>query len=348
MKFYKYSILAMMGLAVSLTSCSDDDDYTVGSESAGPYFSSTLAKAYEVDKGESYVTFDVTRTDKAAAATYNLVFTDPSGLFTAPASVTFDAGEDVAPVKVTFDFDKLKAGTTYKLKVAIEEGQAYIYGNDAYEFSVSVPVYVSFCDPFIIPGFGVKNTDYIWQVKLNNGADEDTYSLEAPYQIEECPIYEFNQLAGKEKAKIEFNVSIPECVYIYKDYAGFKDDEGTYVIANWAGYVWDVNKNASGATLASIMDFMVGKGWADRFSTFEDGVITIPFSLFGVGADPMGDDFGYTWKNPQTGYIFFPEASENAKAKVCGRKVTRPAISGMLGIVETERLIANPDELRIR
>lgn len=346
MKIFKYSILAMMGLAVSLTSCNDDEDYTVGAESTGPYFDSALAKSYEVTKENSFVQFDVTRTDKSAAATYNLTLTDPSGLFTAPASVTFDAGQSVAPVKVSFGFDNLKPGTTYKLKAEVEN--AYIYGNNAYEFSVSVPIYVSYCDSFILPGFEVANTDYIWQVKLNlDDKDPNVYYLDGPYQVEECPIYDLNEEKDFEKAQIKFDVSIPECVFIYKQYAGYKDTDGSFVLCNYAGHVYDVNKEVEGLTLQLLVDFMVGQGAASRFSTFEDGVVSIPFSIFGWGADPMGEDYGYTWNKQQTGYIFFPDATEETKAKVCGRMVTRPAITGMLNIVNSERLKNNPEELRI-
>lgn len=133
MKFFKYSIMAMMALAVSLTSCSDDDKYADGAQSPGAYFANDLPAT--VDLGFDGGSFDVTvnRTGTDAAATYNLVANDPSGLFTFPATVSFAENELTTLVNVTFDPAQIVTDKKYPITLTIEGASEY--GNATYSFN---------------------------------------------------------------------------------------------------------------------------------------------------------------------------------------------------------------------
>lgn len=129
-KVFNYIKLALVGLvAVGVASCNDEYEYTpVGAEAQtdGVYFA-TPSASEEIDPtaATSYA-ITVSRKDSTNAGTYKLnVLTNTDDAFNVPSTVSFAAGEATATVTVTFP--KAGVGTTYTLKVAVDESETSPY-----------------------------------------------------------------------------------------------------------------------------------------------------------------------------------------------------------------------------
>lgn len=111
----------MLGMAVALTSCSDDDDYIPGTPKAGVYFPNTVSSEIQILPTET--SFDIP-VDRVAGtpATATVSVNDPSGLFTVPATVSFDGDKLSTNLTITYDPAKLTLGETYKITITLSEG----------------------------------------------------------------------------------------------------------------------------------------------------------------------------------------------------------------------------------
>lgn len=121
MKLFKSTILAMLGMAVALTSCSDDDDYIPGTPKAGVYFPNTVSSEIQILPTESSFDIRVDRV-KGTPATATVTVEDPSGLFTVPSTVTFDGESLTTNLTIGYNPSELTLGETYKITVALSEG----------------------------------------------------------------------------------------------------------------------------------------------------------------------------------------------------------------------------------
>lgn len=134
MKLFKSIIPALLAVvAVGFTACSDDDDYVVGQQSPGAYFSDKLPATVAIPLDGSSFDITVNRTSADDPATYTLTSTDESGLFNIPSSVTFTGSELTAPVTITFDPSKVEFDTPYPITLKLESATAY--GKETYSFN---------------------------------------------------------------------------------------------------------------------------------------------------------------------------------------------------------------------
>lgn len=227
MKFFKYSVLALMGMTVSLTACSDDDDYAVGAQSPGAYFSEGMPETYKVAEGSSSFDVVVSRTGVDAPVTYTLASTDPSGLFTIPTSVTFEANALTAAVTITYTDTQLEWDTKYPLSLTLTDG-ATTYGNNKYSFNVIK------ANPIISKDLGVGQFTYacIW-----SGTYDDGTTLQYNPAKPNDQTYILSEWGGGNS---DFAIHVPdaEARDSYGDCPAYVHPQNTLYVHSKYGPVW--------------------------------------------------------------------------------------------------------------
>lgn len=123
MKLFKSSILAILGLVIGLTSCSDDK-YVVGESSPGAYFAQGTLTTINISPTGSSFTVPLMRTADGALS-YTLSSMDVSGLFSIPTSVNFDANSNITDIVITYDNTKLELGQPYEISLAVDGNSHY-------------------------------------------------------------------------------------------------------------------------------------------------------------------------------------------------------------------------------
>lgn len=284
MKFFKYSLYTLVALAVSaaFTACDEDDvpgKYTPGAPSDGPYFSSTLADSYDISKGESSVTFDLSRANGGDEATYNLEVKNPDPeIFTIPAQVTFAKDATSAPVTISFDNEKIADGTVYDFEVTVAD--ASTYGVGSYVFTIMKP------EPWETIGTGIYVDDIVcslynigggktlsWKVEIQqNGLDKTLYRLVNPY----ATMAKMVNGATFDSAN-QYNIT-------------FKIREDNSV-------VFTPNPFCTGLTLDPSYGVIYGAQMKAGIGVYEDGVITFPTNGFGVVEE---SEMGQGWYKGNT------------------------------------------------
>lgn len=133
----KLNKILFLGLAaaLSLTACSDDDDYTAGAprneNAAGVNFENTPSSVTLGAADESFtITVSREKTEGALTVPFK-VNASVEGIFTVPSSVTFEDGQADAEieVKASTSMEIMKA---YRLYIDIPEEFYDQYGVDAY------------------------------------------------------------------------------------------------------------------------------------------------------------------------------------------------------------------------
>lgn len=284
MKFLKYSLYTLVALAVSaaFTACDEDDvpdKYTPGAPSDGPYFSNTLAETYDISKGESSVTFDLSRANGGDEATYNLEVKNPDPeIFTIPAQVTFAKDATSAPVTISFDNEKIADGTVYDFEVTVAD--ASTYGVGSYVFTIFKP------EPWVSLGKGIYTDDIVcslynigggktlsWEVEIQqNGLDKTLYRLVNPYAT----------MAKMVNGAI-FDTS--------------KDYSITFHVLEDNSVYFSPNPFCTGITLDPSYGVIYGAQMKAGIGVYEDGVITFPTNGFGVVEE---SEMGQGWYKGNT------------------------------------------------
>ena len=125
-------LVALLG-CLTLSSCSDDDDYTadpsVDPNCQGAYFAASNTYDYELDP-ESPTSFSLTveRTNTESAATIGIeVLANTENIFEIPESVSFEAGQSTATI--TLSFPNAEIGTSYGYELKLEDGNYNPYAN---------------------------------------------------------------------------------------------------------------------------------------------------------------------------------------------------------------------------
>lgn len=148
MKLLKSSIFAALALAVTLTGCSDDDNYSSGQASPGVYFpqgldskvtSSTEASVYEVP---------VCRTSADDKSTYEVSYNiyPKTDAISIPSTVSFSGDAVNSTLPITYDAEALNQDDVYAIVINLSDASSY--GDAAYSFSfqVSAPLVTELWD----------------------------------------------------------------------------------------------------------------------------------------------------------------------------------------------------------
>lgn len=156
MKFLKSTILAVLGIAAVMTSCSDDNKYEPAGPAAGVYFSNVAPTSVLISDEETSFDVQVLRTQDAPLSA-NVTATDASGLFNIPTQVTFESGKLEANLTIGYDPAKLKLETPYQITLKLEN--EYGYALSEYTFTVKMG------QPVVTEKAGLGNYTYncIWK-----------------------------------------------------------------------------------------------------------------------------------------------------------------------------------------
>lgn len=181
-----------------------------------------------------------------------------------------------------------------------------------------------FVDGWILPGFGVDVMNYAWNVPLMvSTSNSSVFALDSPWTQEMCPLENDNSLAYR----VVIDASNKNCVLMQPQESGYASATnfgGMVEISNFEGYVASLYPDM---TISEVMAFTMSKGKA--LSTYEDGIMTFKTALFSDSGK-----FGYSWNNPQTGYVITPAAQAPAKRGLLGKLAVKPARQGMLKVVK--------------
>lgn len=133
-KIFKYFMMVVVAIAgISLASCSDDDDnYTVGEQSAGAYLYTESTDVVFLPSDEQVFSIKLGRTDATEAQTISLACNND--LFTAPTTVTFAAGEKEVAVPVTCS---LNLGQSEDVMFTIPTDESSVYGDDTISMTIT-------------------------------------------------------------------------------------------------------------------------------------------------------------------------------------------------------------------
>lgn len=124
----------MLGLAVALSSCSDDK-YTVDQKLVGAYFAGSQSTTLAFSNETTSYTLKVYRTENSATS-YTVTTTEPSGLFNVPTSVVFAADEYVTDLVITYDPAQCEEEKDYPMTIVL--GDNVNIGRNALNFIVVV------------------------------------------------------------------------------------------------------------------------------------------------------------------------------------------------------------------
>ena len=136
MKLFKSSILAVLALGATLTSCNETSDvtYVPGAQDPGAFFASDINTAIVVAEDATSAEIQINRTSDLITEA-NITAVDESKLFTIPGTVVFDEGKGNTPLTITFDPNKLELGKAYPVKLTIAD--ASTYGQASCEFTIT-------------------------------------------------------------------------------------------------------------------------------------------------------------------------------------------------------------------
>ncbi len=260
MKFFKYTALALMGLAVSLTSCSDDDDYTVGAQSPGAFFQSALPSTVNLSDEAGTFTVELNRTGADAPSSYTVTLTDAdnTGLFTTQTEAVFSEGEISTELVVSYDPAKVEYDKEYKLTLSVSP--ASDYGNASYSFVAVMKT------PLVTETL----KDAVWTFgspfgpAINERNVVQSYSPKTPNNVTFTVIDFIGSYAEQEEAGEEYEpypnivIEIPDMNNVVNGRIPCRILPQYIGVDNTTGQIWF-------GDIASVYDYAFGPGQGDNF-----------------------------------------------------------------------------------
>ena len=177
MKFNKIFLIAAVALAGIFTSCSDDDDYSVGKQ-AGSY-NVTFAEQSNVTVGPNDSSFDVTlkRTSTSGSLTVPIEKIQVPEGFVVPESATFADGDSLTTISIAVPSDMAYfTDYTFCIAVAEEYTNPYLaqdtYGR--YQVTTVKEDYVTYATATFEDTFWYEDS---WDVTIEYSAIADLYRI---------------------------------------------------------------------------------------------------------------------------------------------------------------------------
>lgn len=336
MKFFRYSVLAL-ALAAGFTSCSDDDDYVPGGESAGVYFPTDDALEVTLDRKVNTFEVTVSRLGETAEATYTLTGQADEEVFTLPASVKFAQGETTTKVSIAYDQDAMKLDKAYDVFLGFAEGTVISdYGYASLEMAVTLPA------PWKTIGTGTYQDFYVFPsyYSLDDGSyltyecelqqheiDETRFRWVHPYGenfAKACAAVGLNleptQYDSENKYYFEFISADKEHVLIPYQSTGLVMDEadGTLYVGNKAGMYYSLGGYPFDILIQNYPEFFGEMSWGDEEVEDENGekkTETVVKTIFQgpkltcLNFEPAPDSW-HTLTNDPGGYNWWREGVE--------------------------------------
>lgn len=304
--------------------------------------------------------------DYSVDAEYAGILTAPNGSHSVIANVSL--GKDVAVAKTALvavenESEAIEAvinGTAADIQEITESGQvAYPVAEDGKYFitvvsysedkslgeSIAVPINVSLGgkepsefesigtgamqDAWILPAFSVGGAqvnpaEFVFPIEIGKHKEKaDTYCLFSPYTSDNFGAASLNEFPAERE--IVF-LAEPDFVYFPAQLSGFgkKSWGGELTLCNNEGWVASKIGTEDKATLVAVMNKN-----SIELTTFEDGIITIYDSLFGIPAND--NELGYHWKNYNVSMIAMPGATDAAVAKARAKAIAAPRFGTFTG-----------------
>lgn len=284
-----------MALVVGFTACSEDGaDYQPGEFAEGPqaYFPSDAQTSFSVGADDSSVTIPVNRVETTGTIDVPVLVTvaeGNEGLFDAPTSVSFADGAKSTSLNVTFDYTTLAAGTTYEVKLKLDDPTLTTpYASSEVTVAITVP------EPYVL-----KGTATIWDglvYTLFTGGVSDPYEVEV-YEHLEHPGYLYFKNAYTKAYPTSYFVDFGMSEDQVSQFVSYPEED-VYFVLNVAdpNYVilplQSLGLNVSYGEMVAGMLSDAGAGSLDDcVGTLKNGVITFPPKTL-IIADDEGTYYG--------------------------------------------------------
>lgn len=274
MKLNKLFIGLFGMLALTVASCSSDDDYQRASVSGEQvYFPNTLGNVIETSPDESSFTVPVYRVNTVGELTVPLTITmAPGSIYTPQAQqVTFADGSSQASLTFTYDPADIVYGDYYDISIAISGDELLSdYGVSTYNFQAGKTAWVDmdgvaiYREDVITALFGVDNPVYEVDIQ-ENVVTPGVYRIINPYG----EAYEYNEPGDWDDSKdyyVTVNATDPDHVYVERSEMGVDWGYGMMSVQSLATYYM-----AQGKTVQELI-----ASNPEYFGTLENGVITMP------------------------------------------------------------------------
>lgn len=263
----------MMAMAVTLTACSDDDDYVVGQQSHGAYFPEGQADEFVIttDQTPSFKV-EVDRVDFQSPAKYELTYTVEPACdgFNVPTEVTFAPNEKTADLVVTFDPEKVTLEQVYNLTFTLKG--ASDYGSDSYSCTVK------YGTPNVTELFGTGNFIYsgtffegddpgLEMFKSYNPAEPNKLTLTIEHWGQDAPLV----IEVPDMSAVDANGNV--CCHVPLQYVGYTHPSYGRVFVGDI-YYYDMYLGASAAEADA--DFQANP----CYYTPEKGLFTLNLAYF--------------------------------------------------------------------
>lgn len=261
-------------LALTLASCSSDDDYQRASVSGEQvYFPNTLSSTIETSPDATSFTVPVYRINTVGELTVPLTITMAEGSIYTPTAqqVTFADGSNEAALTFTYNPNDIVFGDYYNISIAIN-GEELLsdYGVSTYSFKAGKTAWVdmdgvaTYREDIITALFGVDNLMYEVPVQ-ENVVTPGIYRLINPYG----EAYEYNEPGDWDDSQDYFltiNATDPDHVYVERGELGVDWSYGMMSAQSMVTYYM-----AQGQTVEELI-----ASHPEYFGTLSNGVITMP------------------------------------------------------------------------
>ena len=298
MKLLNKSIFAALAVSLAaLTSCSDDNNYQPGAESAGCYFEQ-VPETRQLSFEESSFTVLVGRSVTDQAITVPVAITDASGLFSGASEVSFAQGQATAEYVVGYDASKIVPDKEYEISLKLASD--FQYGVTSYTFTAVLPApwtslgKATYTDNIISSLY--KISSLTWEVEIQeNDVTPGVYRLIAPYEWFGSNVGGCEYVPG-DNNDMEIHAENPNQVY----FPLFST--GIIVDADY-GQILAISLGARYLEAGNPADLIEQKGF---FGTLKDGIIEFPVNGISVVEEAEYGQGFYNGNTSGTEQILFP------------------------------------------
>lgn len=140
-KYFLASVLTVL-VAAGISSCSDDDNYSVGDVSEGAFFPESNPSSVRASNRESVYELTVCRTSKNAPSSYGIttnMYPKTDGIVV-PSSISFSGDETSTTLPITYDASKVDQSQIYDLLLTLEGASDYGLSQQSLALQIATPL----------------------------------------------------------------------------------------------------------------------------------------------------------------------------------------------------------------